>query len=74
MRWIRRWFWSPVRDNENWAQTLVRVSGNIFRIAITVVLLAAAAVVVSVQIGSLKDREETDEKRLGRRPCRLSEG
>lgn len=34
--WLRRWFWAPVRHAENWAQTILRVLGNLFRIALTV--------------------------------------
>ncbi len=43
VKWIGAWLWSRVRDNENWAQTLVRVLGNLFRIAITMVALLAAS-------------------------------
>ncbi|MEM9241400.1 MAG: hypothetical protein AAGB07_15620 [Pseudomonadota bacterium] len=38
MRWIKSWLWSRVREDENWAQTLIRVTGNFFRISISLVL------------------------------------
>lgn len=38
-KWLKSWIWSSYRSNENWAQTLVRVFGNLFRIAVTLVLL-----------------------------------
>ena len=36
---LRRWFWSPVKNAENWAQTVFRVLGNLFRIALTLCVL-----------------------------------
>ncbi len=42
MRWIKSWFWSSVRESENWAQTIIRVLGNLLRIAFTAVLLLIA--------------------------------
>ena len=45
MKWIARWFWTPVRENENWAQTLVRVFGNLFRCFVTLVAVAVAVAV-----------------------------
>lgn len=41
MRTVLRWFWAPVRDNENWAQTLVRVIGNLSRSLLTIVVFIA---------------------------------
>jgi hypothetical protein len=37
--WLRRWFWAPVKIGENWAQTLLRVLGNLFRTAVTLTIV-----------------------------------
>lgn len=42
--WLRRWVWAPVGRNENWAQTVFRVLGNLLRIAFTVLVLFAAVI------------------------------
>lgn len=39
MRWMRAWFWSVQKPNENWAQTVFRVFGNFLRLALTGALL-----------------------------------
>ncbi|MEZ5997470.1 MAG: hypothetical protein R3B98_02110 [Hyphomonas sp.] len=44
---LHRWFWAPIRHNENWAQTVFRVFGNLFRIALTI-FIAFVAFVASV--------------------------
>jgi hypothetical protein len=46
---LRRWFWAPVASGENWAQTIFRVLGNLFRIALTacVVLFVFGASVMA---------------------------
>lgn len=64
MKWIGAWFWSRVRDNENWAQTLVRVLGNLFRIALTLVLLGAGTIAVFSHLESQRYRREQEERRL----------
>jgi hypothetical protein len=55
MRRVLHWFWAPVRENENWAQTLVRVLGNLFRIPITLGL-AAAAIAAMIYAGDSRQR------------------
>lgn len=39
---LRILFWDPIRPGENWAQTLVRVAGNLTRTAITLGLVFLA--------------------------------
>lgn len=39
---FRRWFWAPVGNGENWAHTIFRVLGNLFRSAFTLVALLIA--------------------------------
>ena len=57
MRWIRAWFWSQVRDSENWAQTLVRVSGNLLRIALTIAVLGTAGLASTTYLADRTDRQ-----------------
>ncbi|MBY9067624.1 hypothetical protein K1X12_11995 [Hyphomonas sp. WL0036] len=40
MKSLGRFFWSPVRPSENWAQTLVRVAGNLLRWVIGLPIVA----------------------------------
>jgi hypothetical protein len=54
-RWLRAWFWSSLRPSENWAQTLVRVIGNLFRILLTA--LAALALGVGAQTWISQQRD-----------------
>jgi hypothetical protein len=54
MRWLKHWFWAPIKAEENWAQTLVRVCGNLFRISLTLFVvgagfISAAAIYSSTQ-------------------------
>ncbi len=46
MKWLGRWFWSPIKTGENSAQTLVRVLGNLFRSVLTVVVVGVALIIV----------------------------
>lgn len=41
---LQRWFWAPVRETENWAQTVFRVLGNLLRIVLTICLLCIAII------------------------------
>lgn len=45
MGWVRKWFWSPVKPDENWAQTVFRVFGNLFRSAVTLAFLLGAPLI-----------------------------
>ncbi len=47
MHWIARWFWSPVVRGENWAQTLVRVSGSLARWAVSAAVIVGGAIGLS---------------------------
>lgn len=53
--WLRRWFWAPVNQNENWAQTVFRVLGNLFRIALTVCVLFFAVGVSLIAFSSARE-------------------
>ncbi len=64
MRRVLHWFWAPVRENENWAQTLIRVLGNLFRIAITLGSAAAAAIAAMVYAENADSRQREREARL----------
>lgn len=64
MKWIGAWFWSRVRESENWAQTLVRVLGNLFRIVLTLVLFVVGAAAVSSYLDSQRYRQKQAEARL----------
>lgn len=63
MRWIKAWFWSRVRDNENWAQTLVRVLGNLSRILLTIIVVGAGLIVVFSYLENQKDQRRRDQAR-----------
>jgi hypothetical protein len=66
MKWLGRWFWAPVKLNENSAQTLVRVLGNIFRSIVTVAfvlgVVGAAALINASSISSAEYAEERKER------------
>ena len=66
MKLIRAWFWSGVPENENWAQTLVRVAGNFLRLAIT-----ATAVIVAL-IAASNFAEERKAAQLDRQVRKVS--
>ena len=57
--WLRRWFWAPVGRNENWAQTVFRVLGNLLRIAFTVLVLFVA--VIASTLGYFYAKENRPE-------------
>jgi len=56
---LRRWFWAPVRHDENWAQTVFRVLGNLFRLALTAFVLFI--VLVGAIVGFYAAKEERPE-------------
>lgn len=58
MKWLGRWFWSPIKPGENSAQTLVRVLGNLFRDALSLVILIV--VVGGVLLGITSARSSAD--------------
>ena len=69
MGWLGRWFWVPVRDGENSAQTLVRVLGNLFRIALSitlvgVVIVAGFAAYYSNVAARLNAAKQDDERAI----------
>lgn len=57
MRIIRSWFWSVPRPQENWAQTIVRVLGNLFRIAISLVIALVAFLLVYAGLNWVGDQQ-----------------
>lgn len=61
MKWIRSWFWSSVRDGENWAQTLVRIAGNLFRIVVTGVAVLIGAIATQSAISEGQQRQRASE-------------
>jgi len=64
MKWIGAWFWSRVRENENWAQTLVRVIGNLFRIALTAIVLGAVVIGSFGYVNDQRSRELRQETQM----------
>tara|TARA_R110000744_G_scaffold57807_5_gene121101 strand:- start:178 stop:741 length:564 start_codon:yes stop_codon:yes gene_type:complete len=50
---LGRWFWAPRREPENWAQTLVRVLGNIFRDVISAFVILVVVALVGWGISGL---------------------
>ena len=58
MAWIKKWFFAPVRENENNAQTVFRVLGNILRWLLT------AFVLMCVFLFALSILESTQSKKL----------
>ncbi len=66
MRWLGRWFWTPVRENENSAQTIVRVLGNLFRTSITLLFIGGAGLVGAAFISNAasQDHYEEEQKRI----------
>ena len=63
MAWLRRWFWSPLREQENSAQTLVRVLGNLFRIVLTIVVAGIAVIVGAILYSSEQATRSFAEER-----------
>jgi hypothetical protein len=63
MRLVRAWFWSSVRKDENPAQTLVRVLGNLFRISLTFVVVSGLGLAAVVGI-SISNNNRNDPSRL----------
>lgn len=63
---IRRWFWSPVKIGENWAQTLLRVLGNLFRIALTLIILMAIALSIAIYISDQNYKSRQEERNQAR--------
>lgn len=47
MKWIKVWFWSSKPESENWAQTLVRIFGNLLRISLTICFVGVVAISVA---------------------------
>ncbi|HEX8900532.1 hypothetical protein [Vitreimonas sp.] len=62
MKALLHWFWTPVRENENWAQTLVRVGGNLFRSLLTLVVLGGLAIAASMRLNQEAQEEITDQR------------
>lgn len=62
MKGVGRWFWTPIREGENWAQTLVRVAGNIFRSVSTLVFGVAIAVAATAYVNDKADRQREGER------------
>lgn len=58
MRWLGRWFWTPVRENENSAQTIVRVLGNLLRSTFTLAALGVVGILTAIYISDLPHRAE----------------
>lgn len=70
MRWLHRWFWSPIREGENWAQTIVRVSGNLLRSIFTVLAVSALLASIVSYFSDLARRAQAEE--LGRQRALLT--
>lgn len=64
MKRLLRWFWVPIRESENWAQTLVRVLGNLFRTALTLAIALAATIATSIYVDGSDGRERERQARL----------
>lgn len=50
---FRRFLWDPPKDTENWAQTIVRVLGNIFRTSVSCIALLTLALAGAVGIATI---------------------
>lgn len=60
--WLRRFFWDAAKANENWAQTLARVLGNLFRTSAAIfIMLGAFAVAVAVSSYEMNRRAEASD-------------
>lgn len=56
---VKWWFWSAKPQSENWAQSLIRVSGNLIRLfVITPLFLIAIGALVAVTPNMLLERKE----------------
>jgi hypothetical protein len=64
MKWMLHWFWAPVRPSENWAQTIVRVLGNLFRCALTLIISGAAVLAIAGYTENRKQQIEHAQARL----------
>jgi hypothetical protein len=62
MGWLGRWFWSPVGANENSAQTLLRVLGNLLRTGLTLFVLLIAFMLVAILLHDAAARERLKAK------------
>jgi hypothetical protein len=60
---IVQWFWTPLRDGENWAQTIVRVSGNLLRSSLTILVALAGVIAIDIY---LKGARTADQQELVR--------
>lgn len=56
--WLRKWFWAPINPGENWAQTIFRVVGNLFRTACTLIILIVLGLSGTIWI----DQVQRDQK------------
>ena len=61
---IRRWFWAPIRSGENWAQTVFRVLGNLFRTTLTVIIILIAAGAITAYIVDQQYQHERETAQL----------
>lgn len=64
---LRRWFWSPLVSGENWAQTIFRVLGNLFRTATTLLVLLIG-VSLTVNFMANENYERAAAKREAEKP------
>ena len=63
MNKIQAWFWSPIRHEENSAQTVFRVLGNLARWGVTALLLGILilGVLITIEYSSNKKRKKLRE-------------
>lgn len=58
MKWLRHYFWAPIRSGENSAQTLVRVFGNFARWLLLLPLIVIAFVLVALAFSVVEERRQ----------------
>lgn len=60
--WLRRWFWTPVKQQENWAQTVFRVLGNLSRTTLTLLVLLVVTALAATFISDQSFRRAEAER------------
>ena len=63
MKLVKAWFWSRAKLNENWAQTVFRVTGNLLRNLISLIIVLAVGVFAYSGISNIW-LQNFDQRRL----------
>lgn len=59
--WLRKWFWAPINPGENWAQTIFRVVGNLFRTSFSILVLIILGTTATLWVDQVQ-RDQQQER------------